>query len=214
VIREVVVGETVAAIVRAAQKHHVDLVCMTTHRWSDVDRWLNGSVMDAVLRETNLPLLVVPPDSTAEWSVPSGPVLVALDGSPTAEAVLPIATDLATVIGAPICLIRVDRDLVAAASYLAEVRSRIPCCTVDTTVASGAAATAITVAARDERAPLIAMATHGRTGLERLVLGSVATHVLHEAGMPVLLIRPALVDLASEAEANVPTTTVAPWLVG
>ena len=72
VTHEVVEGETVATILQAAQNYDVDLVCMTTQRWSDVDRWLNGSVMDAVLRQTNLPLLVVPPTCDAVWSQPTG----------------------------------------------------------------------------------------------------------------------------------------------
>ena len=114
-------------------------------------------------------------------------------------------------------MIRVDRDRAAAAAYLADVRARIPACTVDTTVVDGTAAHALVAAAHNERSPLIAMASHGRTGLARLFLGSVSTRVLQDAGVPVLLVRPALAAVESEANAEVaeevPATAVAPWLI-
>lgn len=48
----------------------------------------------------------------------------------------------------------------------------------------------IVTAATDEGVDLIAMATHGRSGIKRLALGSVAEGVLHQAAVPVLLVRP------------------------
>ncbi|MBI2166345.1 MAG: universal stress protein, partial [Chloroflexi bacterium] len=44
--------------------------------------------------------------------------------------------------------------------------------------------------AREEGADIIAISTHGRSGLGRLVFGSVADQVLRESGRPILLIRP------------------------
>lgn len=61
---------------------------------------------------------------------------------------------------------------------------------VQTEVADGDAADGILDCARRHDVDLIAMTTHGRTGLDRLVQGSVADKVLHEATMPVLLIHP------------------------
>jgi nucleotide-binding universal stress UspA family protein len=51
-------------------------------------------------------------------------------------------------------------------------------------------AEAITDYARDNGMDLIVMATHGRTGMTRLMLGSVAQSVLHQSSVPVLLVRP------------------------
>ncbi|HBY95093.1 MAG TPA: hypothetical protein DEP84_14225 [Chloroflexi bacterium] len=61
---------------------------------------------------------------------------------------------------------------------------------VTATVRFGDPADEIVSAAGEEGADLIAMTTHGRTGLRRLVLGSVAERVLHRVSVPVLLVRP------------------------
>ena len=223
---EVAIGHPVEAILYAAREHNADLVCLATRRWSDVDRWLNGSVMDAVLRHISLPLLVVPADCATLWSEPIGPVLVPLDGSALAEAVLPVATEISAALGTPLSLIRAGADTQAATSYLTDVRARIPACTVYTRVASGSPEQVIVRTAAEEQVPLIAMATHGRTGLARLALGSVATHVLQSAGVPLLLIRPAgvatplepeLTEEAGTAEpllVSAPSAPVVPWLPG
>ena len=67
--------------------------------------------------------------------------------------------------------------------------------------AIGAAAGSIADTAREEGADLIAMATHGRTGLARLVLGSVATETLQRAMVPLLLLRPASLTAAHDSPA-------------
>jgi nucleotide-binding universal stress UspA family protein len=214
--REIVDGDPVSGIVSVAKAHSVDLICMTTERWSDVDRWLNGSVMDAVLRRSGVPVLVVPP----VCKTVSGRVLVALDGSPLAEEVLPIATDVAAALGARVCLMRVDDDINAARDYLLGVKSRLPDST-SVQVAVGGPAQAIVAIAHAAPTSLIAMATHGRTGLARLALGSVATRVLQGAGMPMLLVRPLLskaqpfeeTQLSGEADPVSPVL-VAPWFGG
>lgn len=61
---------------------------------------------------------------------------------------------------------------------------------VRTCIIEGHAATAIVDVAAEEQADIIVMATHGRGGLGRAVLGSVADHVVRHAGCPVLLVRP------------------------
>lgn len=145
-------------------------------------------------------------------------ILVPLDGSELAEKVLPHVETLAQCTGAEILLMRVTvypyEGGVAAASltgfmpmvlpevrqdlakeateYLnkvgAELRGRG--LKVSTVVEDGIVGEAIAEAARTQGADLIAMCTHGRTGLGRAVFGSVAEAVLREAGKPLLLIRP------------------------
>lgn len=134
-------------------------------------------------------------------------ILVPLDGSPAAEGALTTAADLAKAVGARVLLLRaaqartlpgvdpteaeveVVRD---AEAYLAEVKARLATWglpDVDTTVWYGPAAAAIVEAAEFHRAGLILMTTHGRTGLPRLVLGSVAESVLRGTPTPILLLR-------------------------
>jgi nucleotide-binding universal stress UspA family protein len=135
-------------------------------------------------------------------------ILVPLDGSVLAEAALTPAIDLAREHAAKLVLLRAteahgaglgdptEAQVAAvrrAEEYLAGVRARVPGDTlagVDTSVWYGPPAEAIVEAARFRGADLIVMSSHGRSGLGRLVLGSVAETVLRASTVPILLIRP------------------------
>lgn len=140
-------------------------------------------------------------------------ILVPLDGSTRAETILPHAVSLATKYRAKLLLLQVvepvvamvtpydmvpyvdneaaERQLQEARGYLAskegEVRGQG--IEVKTIVESGPVVTAILDVAEREKADLIAMASHGRTGLSRVFYGSVAAGILHKADRPLLLIR-------------------------
>jgi nucleotide-binding universal stress UspA family protein len=147
-------------------------------------------------------------------------ILVPLDGSELSEAVLPHVQALAAKLGATLLLLRVanvsatimaatgpDTGMVApdlieeviedqeddAKTYLERLGERLKAggCQVSWQVVEGSPAPAIVDAARKSSCDLIALATHGRTGLVRTVLGSVADAVVRESHLPVLLIRPA-----------------------
>jgi len=152
-------------------------------------------------------------------------VLVPLDGSALAEAALPKAVEMAESSGAKLLLIRaaeahtlpgVDpteaqiKVVQEAEGYLAQVRDRLAAQgrkEVETSVWYGPAAYAIVEAARLGKADLIAMTTHGRSGLGRLILGSVAESVLRGTTTPILLIR------VAEAPVQAPAGTgeARPW---
>ncbi len=133
-------------------------------------------------------------------------ILVPLDGSHLAEGILPHVTGLARLCGARIRLLRValvhtfpgadptERQVEAveeAQSYLEQVAQplRESGFEVTTHVRYGHDATEILDHARQEEIDLIAMSTHGRTGLGRWALGSVAERVLRHSPKPVLLTR-------------------------
>ena len=136
-----------------------------------------------------------------------GTILVPLDGSALAEAALPKAVELAEVSGARILLLRaaqaqtlpgIDpteaqvRVVSEAETYLAEIQKRLAPqghVKVETAVWYGPAAHAIVEAARVRKADEIVMTTHGRSGLGRLLLGSVAESVLRGTTTPILLLR-------------------------
>ena len=133
-------------------------------------------------------------------------ILVPLDGSSLAEAILPQVQELAKALGAELFLVRAaaahvfpgadpteeEVDVVQKAeAYVAEVAGRlrdagIP---IHTAVRYGEAAEEILEHIGVNAIDLVAMSTHGRSGLSRLVLGSVATQVVHHATVPVLLMR-------------------------
>jgi nucleotide-binding universal stress UspA family protein len=139
-------------------------------------------------------------------------ILVPLDGSQQAEAALPYAEAIASVMGDGIrlfgvtepessnpILIRLQQDLEIrtrlagqAQSYLNQVASRAspPELEVSSVVAEGDPATEILRAAQAADIVLIAMVTHGRSGLQRWALGSVADKVMRMSQVPTLLIRP------------------------
>lgn len=140
-------------------------------------------------------------------------ILVPLDGSTFAESVLPQAEMLARCGGAEIELLRVtvhpstfvyvpdpaalaelyDSDRSHCEDYLREMSNRVAQRSglrVVTAVLEGTVADAILDYAEETNADLVVMSTHGRTGMERWLLGSVAERVVRGAKVPVMLIRP------------------------
>src|SRR6185369_4644879 len=131
-----------------------------------------------------------------------------LDGSTVAEAALPPAVDLAREAGAKLVLLRAAEahtlpmaDVVAAQvtvmretqEYLGSVRDRVVAGGVKEIEMSawyGPAVEAIVEAARYRHADLIVMSSHGRSGVARLVVGSVTERVLRATTVPILVIRP------------------------
>jgi nucleotide-binding universal stress UspA family protein len=136
-------------------------------------------------------------------------ILVPLDGSIVAEAALTPAVDLARTAGAKMVLLRAAEAhtgpltdpveaqvhvMREAEEYLAATQARVKSAGVAEVEVSawyGAPAEAIVEAARHRKADLIVMSSHGRTGVARLVLGSVAESVLRATAVPILLIRAA-----------------------
>ena len=138
-------------------------------------------------------------------------ILVPLDGSALAETVLPHVVELAHRFGSEVTLMQVrtpflrlvatvGSEAAAAAAeaerrtaeeYLEDARRRLAeqGVTVGTVLVEGVASETVVDQAKSGGFDLIAMSTHGRSGLRRLVLGSVADHVVRHAGTPVLLVR-------------------------
>ncbi|HZP58560.1 MAG TPA: universal stress protein [Dehalococcoidia bacterium] len=144
-------------------------------------------------------------------------LLVTLDGSPRGESVLPYASTISRSMGAEVTLLRVvdagtaewsergaigkaaadatahARSVEQAEAYLERIAVRLAddASRVRTIVRQGHPAREIVATARELDADAIAMATHSRRGINRLMFGSVAEQVLHESSLPVLLIRAA-----------------------
>jgi nucleotide-binding universal stress UspA family protein len=148
-------------------------------------------------------------------------ILVPLDGSVLGETALLPAVELARQHSARLLLLRATEAhampmadpiqaqveaVRGAEEYLTVMRARLAeagIAEVDISVWYGAPAAAIIEAAGFRKADLIVMSSHGRTGLGRLVVGSVAETVLRGTRVPILLIRP------GEAPIDVPLTPTA-----
>src|SRR5581483_980156 len=214
------------AILDAAAQEDADVIVMSTHGRSGLGRWIYGSVADRVLRTAPIPVLFVPAACAGNWPTDRPlRVLVPLDGSPLAEEALGPAGELAQALGAELLLLQVleyplppvadggtylppwdqDADLAAARRYLDEVAGALRAEGRTVTVLAvaappssvGQAVATIAAVSHDEQADVIVMATHGRGGLARLVMGSVGTGVLQHATVPVLLVRPAAIRAAA-----------------
>ena len=140
-------------------------------------------------------------------------VLVPLDGSPLAESVLPFLVQIAGPMDMTIVLLRVLEPVAPvvfetgravpgadpetrrrdAEEYLAPIAAGLRARGVETAweIRVGRAEEQIVAGARAVGADLIAMSTHGRSGLGRLLFGSVAEQVLRRADVPVVLMRQA-----------------------
>jgi nucleotide-binding universal stress UspA family protein len=210
-------GEVVPALGQAVQDDRVDLVVITTHGRAGMERAWLGSVTDSLLRDLDVPVLVVRP-TDPERMVARDPaagytnVLVALDGSERAERAIEPALALAEP-DARIALVRMaappsavtspfmphaarithdelERRKVEADEYLHGVLGRYAGRGLDLhaeTVVDYHAARAILNYADECNADLIAMSTHGRGPVKRLVLGSATDKVVRASAVPVLV---------------------------
>ncbi|HEY8284850.1 MAG TPA: universal stress protein [Chloroflexota bacterium] len=206
------------AITFTARREGVDLIIMSTHGYAGVQRFLRDSVAETVLRRTTTPMLFVRASDhpSAPRVDPYSKVLVPLDGTPFAETALTYLQDADWCSAAEIVLLRVvaptmpaygadlsgmagpigpgparfDKDQEEEArQYLAQVGERqLEGRVTAAQVRVGLAAQAIVEAASVPDIEFIVLATHGRTGFDRLAHGSVARHVLHHAPVPVLLL--------------------------
>jgi len=194
----------------------IDLIVLATHGRGGLARAWLGSVAEALVRQSARPLLLVRPQEDHQQLPSLDHVLVPLDGSPLAEQALEPALALGVLFNSAYSLLRVVEPFLLpgyspvariagleeranaeaqaeAQAYLAGVAQQIAADgrQIHTRVVFGPqpAGTILDEAER-QGAGLIALATHGRTGFKRMLLGSVADKVLRGAQVPVLLYRP------------------------
>jgi nucleotide-binding universal stress UspA family protein len=210
-------GAAEQVIIERAAKDKATLVTMATHGRSGINRWLLGSITEKVLRGATNPLLLIRATDEArtdgEATVKS--VVVPLDGSELAESLLPTVADLAKKLNLEVVLFRaynipynayasaegyaaIDyEDLLVsmreeAVSYLetkVEAVKKMGVDKVSYVAKEGFAADEIMATGRKTPDNLIAMCTHGRSGVRRWMLGSVTETVVRHSGDPVLVIR-------------------------
>jgi nucleotide-binding universal stress UspA family protein len=207
-------GYVTEALERHAREIGADLVVMTTHGRTGVSRAWLGSVADSLVRNSHFPLLVIRPleDGESFPEVRFEHFLIPLDGSEVGEAILAPAAELGRAMGARFTLLHVVSPQVTlgsraaplpsgqvaerrerAEAYLAGVAERLGGEGIEARwkiESHFATARAILKTAEDEEADLVAIATHGYTGVKRAILGSVADKVLRGAQWPLLLKRP------------------------
>jgi nucleotide-binding universal stress UspA family protein len=192
--------DTTATILEAAS-HPDTLLCMRTHARGPIGEIALGSVSQDIVRHNPHPLVLVGPNCGPAPERYSS-LIVALDGSPLAEKVLPIAADwsahlhltpwLFQVLPAPTPLESGSTDIYET-NYVhrhAQELARQGVPTEWETARDRNPHAAICRFAQTRPNALIALTTHGRSGLSRLALGSIALQTAHHATVPVLTYRP------------------------
>jgi nucleotide-binding universal stress UspA family protein len=186
------------------------LVCMSSHGRGGVARAVVGSIAEALLRTLDRPALVVGPHATGRPF--AGRVVACIDGSPASERTVGPAGLWAGLVGQPLWLLQVaeplrgngedlPRDTVESA-HLALLARSTRALGWDVVHDEDPARALVGITA--ETSPptgLVVVASHGRTGWDRLRLGSVTAAVIHGATAPVLVV-PAAADVAVGSPAS------------
>ena len=213
-------GRTVESILDTVRHYAADAVVMATHARTGFCHLVSGSVTEAVLATSSVPVFVVRP-RPGETPQPSfepaaARLLVPLDGSDFDEPALRTAVQalgawgeitLVQVVeppdhverdnnGRPIAYLDQQEEARTrqAREYLnaiaRDLRHQVPPIRVRVDVRVGDAADGIAMAAAAACSDVIVMATHARTGIRRAVIGSIAGAVLRKSSAPVLLVHP------------------------
>lgn len=205
-------GQPDQAILEIVDDTGADLVVMSTHGYSGVTRWVMGSVTEKVLRATQVPVFVVRGGTHIQK------MLVPVDGSPLSEKAIEPALQIARALGATVTLLqavppkRVDprqvesleaiehglgealerSDQIEARHYLEALRDRFEDLGVEMDIAVTATPAAENILDYADRQgiQLIAMATHGRSGLRRWIYGSVTEKILRRGCCSMLIVPP------------------------
>ena len=209
-----------------AETEDIDLIVMGTHGRRGVDRMLFGSVTEEVVREAHCPTFTVRTEGDAAPSQAVRRVLAPVDFSDASEAAVRHAREVALTYGAEIDLLHVVEEPFYPSAYgydpstfpTAEVLDNVEAQLGDMArdmvgyehamveARTGDPAREILAYTEEKAVDLIVIATHGRTGLDRVLMGSVAERVLRRAPTPVFIVTPDRKSLlpapAAEAHAH------------
>lgn len=199
------------AIDVAARIYHADMVACATHGRGPLGRVLRGSVVWRALADSPVPVLVRHSEAPSGYKsifAPEPRILVPLDGSKSAELALPLAQQLMKEWNASLWLVhvvssypitglprtKIDLEAVSDAGarhtarhYLDEVAGRLTG-KIRKHVLFGPVSEHLIAAVRTWNVTHVVMTSHGRTGLPRAVLGSVADDLIQHLGCPIIVI--------------------------
>lgn len=207
-------GNAEDVVIERAATHKDTLIVMATHGRSAIERWLLGSVADKVLHGSNNHLFLIRAKDQGKivGETVLKRVIVPLDGSSLAEKVLPYVVEVAKKMSLEVIFMRayalpppiapdeygtytdklIGQIEAESRNYLEEKTNEVKGMgleNVSSVVNMGYGAGEIITLARNTPDNFIAMCTHGRSGIKRWALGSVAERVVRHSGDPVLLIR-------------------------
>jgi nucleotide-binding universal stress UspA family protein len=206
----VATGDPAEVILATVASEPDGMLCMATHGRGSIRSTVLGSVATQIARRSTQPLIVVGPSCrTALLPAERGRLLVCSDGSSLSDRIIPTAATWCDRLQLEPWLIEVvgpdenpepadqphrNREVDAADERLGALATQLHTTAfpASTRVLHGTPDSSITWFAERLPAALIAMATHGRSGLSRIAMGSVASQVVRHAPCPILLTRPTI----------------------
>jgi nucleotide-binding universal stress UspA family protein len=200
-------GRVPATILEYAAGVGAELIVMPTHGRTGVERLLLGSVTERVLRRAPAPVLTLRPDVVDDITYPYRSLLVPTDGSPPAEAAVELGVGIGGAYDATLHLLSVvditslgvdihstvqveqlERQAESDVAAAGETARSAAVETVDTVEHGSAVHRVIGEYVEEHGVDLVVMGTHGRTGLDRVLLGSVAERTVRTAPVPVVTV--------------------------
>jgi len=177
-------------IVDHASKNNVDMIIMGTHGKTGMKRLMMGSVTAKVIGHAPCNILVLPLNAKVECKN----VLIATDGSKYSEAAASEALGIAKRCGSSLIVISVassEAEIASAKDNVNKVSEAAEKEGVKTAsvVTIGKPYEAIIETAKQKKADFIVLGSHGRTGLARLLMGSVTERVIGHAEAAVLVVK-------------------------
>jgi nucleotide-binding universal stress UspA family protein len=212
-------GEPAASIIDFAGKNAVSLIILSTHGRTGVSHWPLGSITNKVVQRSHIPVFLVrssqPAKTPADKELRN--TLLTLDGSHFSEAIIPYVEKLAKVMDSEVVILRVvepaklpqlaayadrekyekefiDKLRKEAKRYLDQKKTALARkgIKVNSALLEGKADEAILQYAEDKSVNLIALTTHGFSGITKWAYGSVASRIIEASSKPTLLVRPPL----------------------
>ena len=205
-------GDRADGIVKTAVSAKIDLIVMSTHGRTGLSRMMLGSITKKVLQKAPCPVLAV---RSAEAI---NRILIPLDGTRLSESALDPGLAAAKATGSRITLIRVHSEVplypeqtTPVEQFDTDINQFLPelyyenatqrlqqivtnqqgsGVDIDFKILTGEVASTILDYIHAEKIGLVVMATHGRTGLNRLIYGSITEKILHNTTANMLIIRP------------------------
>ncbi|PKB64752.1 MAG: hypothetical protein BZY80_02260 [SAR202 cluster bacterium Io17-Chloro-G2] len=208
---DIAYGEVAEEIVAMGSRHRADIIAMCTHGRTGLRRLALGSVAEQVLRRSALPLLLYrPTDDASRREISWSKLVVPLDGSHLSELALQQASAIATAGKFDVELVHVASERSGAEAGPSESDAHVEAQAPQTMesylqdraetfsqqgvqvsyrILNGDPRFHMVEAANSGSDNLVVMSTHGRTGLGRMMHGSVADHLVRSSSAPVLLVR-------------------------
>jgi len=212
-------GDSATSIIDFAEKNKVGLIVISTHGKTGISHWPLGSIASKVVQRSNIPVFLVrssqPGKAPADNELDK--ILVTLDGSQFSEAIIPHVEKLAKSMNSEVTLLRViesaklpqlaaysdrekyEKDFMAkmereAERYLDKKRTALESkgVKVNSVFLTGKPVETILQYSEEKSANLVALTTHGFSGISKWAYGSVASKIIEGSPKPILLVRPPL----------------------